>query len=300
MGMVVGSLGMLASAAWAQVASGAESALTSSSEPQQMKDFNLSGYGERGQKTWEVQGDTMDMVDNEVKIQGLTAHLYNEKDNMVLKAEQGQFDKESGVFHLSDNVRAVTDSGAKMQTETLDWCQKDKTMVTKDKVNISRGNMTAVALGAKAQPDFNIAQLEKDIVMTIHGQEKSDANGEPESSGMEEPFKGHVSITCDGPMELNYNSHVAIFFNNVKVAGDAQQGTMYADKMTATFNPETKQIDKVVAEGNVRIIKGENTSYSDGAIFTAADRRMVLTGRPKLVMFPEGDLNASFGSQGTR
>ncbi|MGE5280266.1 MAG: hypothetical protein ACM3L6_05950, partial [Deltaproteobacteria bacterium] len=35
-----------------------------SSDPQQMEDFNLTGYGSNGKKTWEVAGASMDMMDN--------------------------------------------------------------------------------------------------------------------------------------------------------------------------------------------------------------------------------------------
>ncbi|MDD2866622.1 MAG: LptA/OstA family protein, partial [Candidatus Omnitrophica bacterium] len=62
---------------------------------------------------------------------------------------------------------------------------------------------------------------------------------------------------------------------------------MVSDKMTIYFNNQTKQMDRIVAEGHVKIMRDENTSYSDSAVFTAADRKVVLTGRPHLEIFPE-------------
>ena len=259
----------------------------SSSEPSQMLDFNLAGYGAKGQKTWEVQGASMDMQGNDVKINDITAHLYGEKEQMTLTADHGQFDKETGIIYLRDNVRAVTDSGMKMATDSLDWSQKDQVVKTQDKVNVERDNMTATGQGVEAKPDLKIAKFEKDVVLTLEEQRKAD-----EIKKADEGFsfgKGKMIITCDGPMELNYEKNYAVFEKNVKVTSEQDQGTMTSDKMTVIFSPETRRIDRIEAAGHVVIARGENTSTSEGAVFTAADKRVVLTGRPQLVLFPQED-----------
>ncbi|MFH0940619.1 MAG: LPS export ABC transporter periplasmic protein LptC [Candidatus Omnitrophota bacterium] len=257
-------------------------------QPQQMLDFNIAGYGAAGQKTWEVQGASMDMEGKDVNISDITAHLYGDKENMVLTADHGRFDKDTGIVYLKDNVRAVTATGTELTTNTLDWSQKDQTITTGDKVNITKENMTAQGQGIEAKPDLKIAKFEKDVVVTIDEQKNAQKPTEGLGFG-----KGKMVITCDGPMEMSYEKQYAIFQNNVKVDSEGDQGTMIADKMTITFNSATKQIDKMEATGNVKIVRGENTSYSDGAIFTASDKRLVLTGRPKLVMFTEEGLNVS-------
>jgi LPS export ABC transporter protein LptC len=263
---------------------------SSVSEPQQMLDFNIVGYGAKGEKTWDVQGAQMDMQGNEVKINDITAHLYGAEEDMVLTADHGLFDKDSGMIYLTDNVRAVTDNGAELTTKSLDWSQKKQLITTNDKVNITKGNITAVATGVSAQPDIKVATFEKDVVLTLEEQKKAE---EGKSKGMPMPGPGRMVITCDGPMTLNYEKHIAIFEKNVKVEGDADQGTMVADKMTVYFNTTAKSMEKIEAEGNVTITRGENTSFSDGAIFTAADRKMTLTGRPKLIFFAQEGTHAS-------
>lgn len=255
------------------------------SEPSQMLDFSLSGYGSNGDKTWEVEGASMDMLDNEIAISDITAKLYGAQENMVLTADNGRFDKDSGVVHLKDNVKAVTDSGAQMLSDTLDWSQKEQSITTKDQVNVIKGNMSAQGTGIHAKPDLKVATFKKDVVVTI--------NSDKKSSGSDETGDSKIVITCDGTMEMDYEKQIAVFQDNVKVEGDASQGTMFADKMTATFQQAAKQIDKIVAEGNVRIVRGENVSTSDSAVFTAKDRKMILTGRPKLVIYTEEGLNAS-------
>ncbi len=241
-----------------------------------MLDFNLAGYGARGEKTWDVQGASMDMVGDDVKINDITAHLYGDKEDMVLTADEGNFDRQSGVMHLNKNVRAVTDSGARMDTDSLDWSQKEQKVSTPDKAKIEKENITATGEGVVAHPDFKVATFEKNVVMTMDEAKK------PVESGA-----GRMTITCDGPMTLDYHKNVAVFEKNVKVEGDTSQGTMISDKMTVTFSTETKQIDKINAEGHVKIIREENVSESDSAVFTAADKKLILTGRPKLVLYAE-------------
>lgn len=254
----------------------------STSEPQEMHDFSISGYGARGEKTWEVEGASMNMAGKDVDISDITAHLYGEEENMVLTADEGRFDRDTGVVHLTKNVRAVTDQGAELKTDSLDWSQKEQVVSTADKVDITKGNMNATGQGILAHPDFKVAKLEKDVKLTVDQEKKQDADA-AQAPGQ----KGRMIITCDGPMELDYEKHYATFEKNVKVEGDAEQGTMIADKMTITFSPATKQVDKMEAAGHVRIIKGDNVSESEGAIFTAQDKKLLLTGRPKLVFYTE-------------
>ena len=261
----------------------------SANEPQQMLDFNLAGYGTAGQKTWEVQGASMDMEGNEVKINDITAHLYGEKENMVLTADHGRFDKDTGIVYLKDNVRAVTDSGAHLNSDTLDWSQNDKTISTKDQVHLTKDNMTATSQGIEAKPDFKVAEFKKDVVLTV-AEDKKAAKKVDDTS----PFgKGKMIITCDGPMEMNYDKGYAIFQNRVKVESEESAGAMTADKMTVYFSAATKQIDRMVATGHVKIIRGENISTSDNAVFTASDKRLVLTGHPQLTMYTQEDKNVS-------
>jgi len=280
---VVSMLCILTGPVFSAESNGTSVAPMSSSEPQQMLDFNLAGYGAKGQKTWEVQGGSMDMQGNDVKINDITAHMYGAKDSMVVTADHGQMDKANSIVYLTDNVRAVADSGAQMSTDSLSWEQKEQRISTNDQVQITKDNMTASAKGLEANPNFKVAKFGKDVQVTLDDKKTKDV---PQGSGL--GFgTGRVVITCEGPMELNYEKNTAVFEKNVKVEGDSGQGTMFADKMTITFSTEAKQIDKLVAEGNVKIVRGENTSYSEGLVFTGADKRVVLTGRPKLVMFPQ-------------
>lgn len=258
------------------------------SDPQQLLDFSLAGYGAQGQKAWEVEGASMDMLGDDISITDMRAKLYGDSENMTLTADSGRFDKQTGVVHLRDHVHAITESGAHLNTEALDWYQAQQRITSEDKVNITKENITAVAVGMEAQSDFKEATFNKNVVLTLT-EEKGDKGTATEGPSV----PGQMIITCDGPLELSYEKQKAVFHNNVKVDGGPDKGQMYADEMTVYFNTATKQMEKMDAKGNVKIVRGENTSMSDSAVFLGAEKKVILTGRPKLVIFTEEGFDVS-------
>jgi LPS export ABC transporter protein LptC len=265
---------------------------------QQINDFSLSGYGEKAQKTWDLSAKTADIFDNNVKLKEIVGNLYGEKEDIKLTADKGDFDKQEGRVHLEQNVIVATSSGAKLTTDSLDWDRKNQIVSTKDMVNIERGNMITVAQGAVGEPNLNKITLDKDVTVNIN----------PQAQQQEASDKNKIIITCDGPLEIDYEKKIATFKNNVKV--DSKDSWIYSDTMDVYFimsdkdNKETEgppnamgnKIDKIVARGNVKILRGENISYSDEAIYTASDKKIKLSGKPRLIIYSTEDFNASVGN----
>jgi len=270
---------------------------------QQISDFSLTGFGERGKKTWDLAGKSADIFTDVVKLKDITGNMYGATENIKLTAKKGDFDKKEGKVHLEENVIITTSSGAKLTTNSLDWDRKNNIVKTLDVVNIERQNMTTQAKGALGHTDLKQVTLQKDVPVNITPQEK-------DKTAKDEVNKGRIVITCDGPLDIDYEKNTATFNNNVKV--DRQDSQIYSDTMDVYFssNKDKSQknknqqdkgfgvtassIDKIVAKGNVKVVRGENTSYSDEAVYTASDRKISLSGRPKLIIYSAEDMNASF------
>jgi len=261
---------------------------------QQVNDFSLAGYGDKGKKAWDMAGKTADIFTDTVKLKDINGNLYSDKETVNLKAQEGDFNKAEGKVHLEKDVVITTSSGATLTTDTLDWDRKNNVVTTSDPVNIERDNMTAKAIGAKGQPGLNKVDLQKNVQMEI-------LPSKDKSMGDEK-----VVITCDGPLSVDYEKNLATLVNNVKV--DREGSQIYSDKMDIYFNRDggTKQendpglmnskINKIIARGNVKIVRGENVSYSDEATYTAMDKKIVLSGKPKLVFYSAEDFNAPVGN----
>jgi len=269
---------------------------------QQINVFSIAGYGEKGKKTWDLSAKSADVFTDTVKLKEIIGNLYGESENVKLTADKGDFDKAKANVHLEQNVVVVSSSGSRLTTDSLDWNRKNQTVSTKNKVNIQRGNMITVAEGATGEPNLNKVTLEKDVKVKI----------EPEASAQKEAVNKNKTITinCDGPVQIDYQKNIATFNTNVKVESD--DISLYSDTMDIYFsldkqnaNPASSdqaltgmgsKLERIIAKGNVKIIKGENTSYSDEAVYTAADKKITLLGRPKLIIYSTEDLNASIGN----
>jgi lipopolysaccharide assembly outer membrane protein LptD (OstA) len=176
---------------------------------------------------------------------------------------------------LSDNVVATTTDGTTLMTDRLNWNADTKSASTDSLVRIKKSDMEANGKGAICNLEEQVAKLEKDIIATIPNMD----------SGMaliDNKNKKCTIITCDGPLELNYKKSHAVFHKNVKV--EDGRGNILANRIDVYFRPDTKRIKCVVGRGNVRIINGDNITYSDKAIYLVEEGRVILPNRPKLVI----------------
>jgi len=262
---------------------------------QNLADFNLSGFSDKGKKSWEISGKSADIFSEIVKIKDLTARLYRDEEDIELKAKEADFNKTSGFLNLKNDVLITTTKGATLTTDTLNWDRTQQIISTKDRVDIQRDNIIASALGAFAQTDLKKVNLEKAVSVQINPKDSDVSNFE----------SNKITITCDGPMEIDYDKNNAIFYNNVKVVKEDIQ--IYSDRLEVYFlketiktgqttNPET-QIKNIIASGNVRIIRGDNVSFSQEAIYEPQDKKIILKGSPRLIIYPkEEELNAASGN----
>jgi LPS export ABC transporter protein LptC len=280
---------------------------------QQIMDFSLASFGEKGKKAWDLTGRSADIFSDVVKLKDVIGNLYGKEEDIKLTADKGDFNKAQGMIHLQDNVVITTSSGSKLTTDSLDWDRKNKLVTTKDMVNIERGNMVTTASGAHGEPDLKKISLEKDVTVNIN------PAAEEKSQDQEMNVKKKIVITCDGPLQIDYDKNIATFNNNVNV--DTQDAIIQSDIMDVYFgkagagkdtssskkvNSDVgstlggsamgSKIDKIVARGNVKITRGENVSYSDEAAYSALDKKIILSGKPKLIIYSGEDMNASFGN----
>jgi lipopolysaccharide export system protein LptA len=92
-----------------------------------------------------------------------------------------------------------------------------------------------------------------------------------------------VTVNCTGPLEMRYNDGLAIFNNNVVV--DNAQGKLFSDKATVYFDTKDKTKMKIVAEGDVKIVKDDNIAFADRATYMGETKNVVLEGNPRLIYF---------------
>ncbi|MFH1505007.1 MAG: LPS export ABC transporter periplasmic protein LptC [Candidatus Omnitrophota bacterium] len=239
---------------------------------QKIKDFYLSNFKEDGTKEWEVKGEEAIVYDEYVDIDQMDANYYAENDVLAVTSDKAKLNKENMDVNLKGNVHVENADGMKLDTETLDWQREKNHIETDDKVKTSQDNMQITATGLSADTALKEADFKKDVEVVF-----------PEGE------TGEVSTaTCTGALEIAYALGTAIFNDNVVVTHT--QGKLFSDKTTLYFDTEGKQIEKIVSEGNVKIVKDGNDTFSEKATYYALEKRIVLEGRPRIVYHPkEGD-----------
>ncbi|MCG8429700.1 MAG: hypothetical protein MJA29_00800, partial [Candidatus Omnitrophica bacterium] len=70
---------------------------------QQINDFSLAGYGDKGEKSWDLSGSTADIFDEIVKLDDVVGNLYGESEDIHLKADRGDFHRVNGTVKLREN-----------------------------------------------------------------------------------------------------------------------------------------------------------------------------------------------------
>ena len=225
--------------------------------------FTLVGHTETGRRKWEIQGETADLLTEQVKLSPVRAVSFGQVE-IHLSAQKGQYDKLSRNVHLEGDVVVTTSDGAEMTTNHLDWSQDAETGTTADPVRVRRPGMTATGTGGLGRPKVKYVHLQKDVTVVL-----------------QDP-KGKTVITSDGPLEVDYGRHKARFWRNVLVV-DAQ-GTIRADRMDVDLDPATNQMVKAIFWGHVRIDHEGETATANRADYWQPLQKMQLAGHPKLVM----------------
>jgi LPS export ABC transporter protein LptC len=255
---------------------------------QKFQGFNLEGYTQDGQKSWDVKGDTADVAGTQIKIKNVDANAYGEQ-KMNVTAEKGVVDQKSGDLKLEKDVTITSQAGTQMVTDSLNWNRQKDLVTTPDKVTISDDKMLVTGKGMEAHPGLKTAEIQKDVTATV-------TTTAPEGTTAD---SNKVVITSDGPMVVDQARSMAMFKENVTAIQEGR--TLRSDNMEVYFNPDMKGVDRIICLGHVVIEQGENKTFADKATYDGKTRKLTLSGRPKLILVTEGENGiASFRDQESR
>ncbi len=243
--------------------------------------FTLVGHSEAGRKKWEVTGQTANLLAETVELSPVTAVNFGKVD-VTLTSSRGKFHKASRNVELKEDVVVITSDGARLSTDTFFWAAERGVGTTPDWVTITRPGMRVVGQGAVGHPSLKRVRLKKEITVTLVGQ---GAAAQKTGRG---PGGGKTVITCEGPMQVDYGRDKIRFLNQV-VVRDAR-GTIHADRMDVTLDPDTNRVRRVACLGDVVIRQEGRISYADRADYWQPEGNLRLMGHPRIVVLAASDL----------
>ena len=238
---------------------------------QKIKDFYLSNFKDDGTQDWEVKGKFATIHDNYVDIDDMEANYYAKDDTVLITSDEARLNKENMDVYLKNNVHIENKEGATLETDSLNWQREQNRIETDDRVKTTRDSMQIEASGLLADTQLKKADFKKDVKVTLPDRKSKEV----------------TTATCSGPLEIEYSKGKAIFNEDVVVTNP--QGKLYSDKATLFFDTENKEIVKIISEGNVKIVRGNNVTFSQKATYLSKEQRIILEGRPRVIYYPDSE-----------
>lgn len=205
---------------------------------------------------------------------------------------------------LSFNLEGLTERGVKK------WDVKGESAEAISENRVKLDNIVASAYGEESEAVItadkgiydrgkNNVMLEKNVHATILATQSFagdfvEGSGQindkrPDGAKGDKSKKKKTIITCDGEVQFDYEKNQVFFLKNVKVVNE--DGTIDADKITVNLDPNTRKLREIVADGNVKIVRDDNTTFSQKASYSEVDKKVTLSGRPKLILSAESGMS---------
>jgi len=240
---------------------------------QQVYTFSIDGKTPKGAKQWHLEGKSAEMVGDDIHLKDLVAVAYGEEYTINLVSDKGIYNKAKGEVELIGDVVVTSDDGGVLKTDRAKWNQVSKEVYTDSIVNIERDGISAVGTGGRANSKEKSAVLLSEVTVNL----------EPDTL-----------VECDGSLEAGFDDNKAVFSDNVRVTD--KDGRMFADTLTVHFDPDSHKISQVIAEGNVKVLKGKSYTLAEKATYTDGTRSVKFVGKPRVVIAPEELDNSGFFS----
>ncbi|MBD3379895.1 MAG: LPS export ABC transporter periplasmic protein LptC [Candidatus Omnitrophica bacterium] len=226
--------------------------------------FSIDGRSSKGARQWHLEGNSAEILEDEIHLQDLRAEAYGDDNTVNLVSERGIYRKDKGEVELIGNVRVTTSDGTLLTTDSAKWSQNTKEISTDDPVRIEREGLVAEGIGGMANSDKKTASLVRDVEVIM------------------EP---HTTVTCRGPLTVNSETNTAVFLEDVKV--EDKDGKLFSDKLTVLFDKDEQKLSEVIAEGNVKVKRGNSYTISEKAVYSDSTKSARLEGKPRIIIDPQ-------------
>ncbi len=249
---------------------GAEEKVSQSAD-QVVEDFQVSGFNEESNVKWRLKGETARLKGDLLEVDEVNVVQTSPQADVTLTSQHGYYNRSKSIVLLSKDVKAVSSTGAVLTTDRAVWDTKNNKLETDAPLTITQEDKGAELKGRGGE-----VLLDKDLAVV-----KSDVQAK-----MVKEDKGKLHrtlIRCKGPLEVHYKDKIAIFHNDVVV--EDESATIYADQLTVYFNAPNNRIRKIVAKGHVKIVKGDNVTESEKAIYDVESQSLTMIGEPKVLFY---------------
>jgi len=239
-------------------------------EEQKILSFDMAGYSDEGAKAWDIRGRSADVISDTVILEHIEANAYDEDRTVNLSAKKGVYDKRNNTIKLENEVIVKTSDGIVLSADWLRWNAETEKIDTDSFVKVEKKGFCASGKGAIASTKHKEVQLDRHIKVR----------------------QGDVEVTCRGPLSIDYNNNKASFYGDVETTDS--RGKLYADRLDIIFDPDSQEMEKVIAENNVSLVRGEDVAKGEKIIYDVVTGQAELTGAPEIRIYSREGLDDAF------
>jgi LPS export ABC transporter protein LptC len=118
-----------------------------------------------GVKLWEIWGDLGEVFEKEglarvAKVsRQVTVAFYSEEGKLTSHSDKATINMRTKDMHLQGRVRATSEQGSTLQTESLHWSAEDRRLYTPLAVTLAKGGLVSRGVGMEAETTLERVRL---------------------------------------------------------------------------------------------------------------------------------------------
>ncbi|MDE1888824.1 MAG: LPS export ABC transporter periplasmic protein LptC [Planctomycetota bacterium] len=248
----------------------------------------MPSYDEKGKEVFIMRGEnTFLLNDNIYKITAPeievldSANTERGTQSVLITSDSGEMNKTSNEGYLSDNVVVRLDEETSLTTNYLKYLPERKFVDTDDFVTIDGKGIKITGQGCEIDLVNKKMWIKKDAEMEMDGI-KNDlfflSNSTPQSeqntmedaiteeNGTKETVVEKTFIRSSGQLLFDRYREANVMTFNDHVEVEKGSSTVFSDKLTVFFDPETKRTKQAIASGNV--LASQGTKIAKGNFLT--------------------------------
>ena len=198
---------------------------------QEVYTFKVEGFNKDKKVQWGLEGESARVIADKINIKNLCAVYHGDDITFTIFADSAVYDKKTQDIELKENIVGKTSDGAELITDYAEWNAKSEEITTDSHVVVKRQNITCRGRGLVTRPRLKWVIFKKEVEVDIAPDKK---------------------IVCSGPFKLDQEKRTAIFNDDVKITD--KENETFADKLTVYLDAKTNKVERVLTEGNVKVV----------------------------------------------
>lgn len=255
---------------------------------QEMDTFTLNSYRADDTRKWQLEGQGASVEGKVISVAKPNGIGFDQTRSARMTAGVAMINQDTRDIRLEYEATIHTSDGLWFTSPILYWIPDAHRFETDNPVRIETDRLLLRGRGSHGDTALKQAVILRDIELVFSPEE-----GPSPLTGAPATGPRHVTITCDGPLDFDYEHDIATFHHNVRVQDPS--GDLYSDLLIAYLDPATRGIRYAEATGRVRIVQQQNTATSTKAVYDPRLGKVTLIGRPSLLVYPSGHVEPSLG-----